>query len=79
MSGCDMPFTVEISEQTADHLVVDILRNNLEYLRRDIVRLESKAELMQFEQEDLINFRDLEVSFRKIIQYYLPPDKWDTV
>lgn len=74
-----MAFTVEISEQTADLLVVDILRNNLEYVRRDIARLESKAELMTFEQADLDNFRDLEVSFVKIVKYYLPPDKWDTI
>jgi len=74
-----MPFTVEISEQTADLLVVDILRNNLNYVRTDIARLESKAELMTFEQADLDNFRELEESFVKIIKYYLPPDKWATI
>lgn len=74
-----MPYVVEISDKTADNLVVDILRNNLTYVRADIERLGSKAELMAFEQEDLVHFMELQASFVKIIRYYLPPDKWDTI
>lgn len=80
MSGCDhMAFTVDISEQTADALVVDIMKNNLMYLRRDIARLESKAELMAFEAEDLKDFRELEQAFLRVVKYYTPPDKWDSI
>lgn len=80
MSGCDqMPFTVEISEHTADALVVDILTNSLKYLRQDIDRLASKAELLKFESEDLEDFRELELAFKKVVNYYTPPDKWDSI
>ncbi len=80
MSGCDqMPFTVEISEHTADALVVDILTNSLKYLRQDIDRLASKAELLKFESEDLEDFRELELAFKKVVKYYTPPDKWDSI
>ena len=74
-----MAFTVEISENTADALVVDILANNLKYLRQDIVRLQSKAELMAFECEDLKDFQELEQAFKRVVKYYTAPDKWDAI
>jgi hypothetical protein len=74
-----MAFTVDISEQTADALVVDILTNSLKYLRQDIARLERKAELLKFESEDLEDFRELELAFQKVVKYYTPPDKWDSI
>lgn len=80
MNGCDpMTFTVEISENTADALVVDILNNSLKYLRQDIARLQSKAELLKFESEDLTDFQELEQAFQRVVKYYTPPDKWDSI
>lgn len=74
-----MAFTVDISEETADRLVVDILTNSLRYLRADIERLRSKATLLDFETEDLANFAALEQQFVGVIRYYTPPDKWSTI
>lgn len=80
MNGYDqMTFTVEISENTADALVVDILTNSLKYLRQDIDRLASKAELLKFESEDLTDFQELEQAFQRVVKYYTPPDKWDSI
>lgn len=74
-----MPFTVEISETTADALVVDILRNSLKYVRHDIERLTSKGALMEYEVQDLSDARLMETHMSAVIRYYLPPDKWDTI
>ena len=77
MSGCDtMAFTVEISENTADALVVDILTNNLKYLRQDILRLSSKGSLLEHEVQELTDARNMEAHMMAVIRYYLPPDKW---
>jgi hypothetical protein len=74
-----MAYTVEISDNTADNLVVDILKNNLRYLRADIERVSSKGTLLDFEKEDLENFRVLEQQFVGVIRYYTTPDKWDAI
>lgn len=74
-----MAFTVDISEETADRLVVDILTNSLQYLRADIERLNSRATLLDFEAEDLDNFKTLESQFVGVIKYFTPPDRHDSI
>jgi hypothetical protein len=74
-----MAFQVEISDHTADALVVDILRTNLTCIRNDIERLTSKAKLMEFESEDLKESQDLEQALIKVIRYYTTPDKWESI
>lgn len=74
-----MAFTVEISELTADALVVDILRNSLKYVRHDIERLSNKSALMEHEVQDLSDAQVMETHMQAVIRYYLPPDKWDCV
>lgn len=74
-----MAYTVEISDNTADNLVVDILKNNLRYLRADIERAQSKAVLLDFEKQDLEEWKSLEQHFAAVIRYYTPPDKWDAI
>lgn len=74
-----MAFTVDISEETADRLVVNILTNSLQYLRADIDRLSSRATLLDFEAADLDNFKTLEAQFVGVIRYFTPPSEWDQV
>jgi hypothetical protein len=74
-----MVFTVEISETTADTLVVDILRSSLRHIRQDIERLNSKSALMEHETQDLADACDMQGHLVAVIRYYLPPDKWDSI
>ena len=79
-SGCSiMAFTIEISDTSADALVVDILRNSLESIKMDVDRLMTKSDLVKFEKEDLNQALIMRTHMHEVLKYYLPHDKWATI
>jgi len=79
-SGCDiMVLTVEISDTSADALVVDILRNSLESIKMDVERLMTKSDLVKFEKEDLADALIMRTHMQEVLKYYLPSDQWATI
>jgi hypothetical protein len=74
-----MAFTIEISDTSADALVVDILRNSLESIKMDVDRLMTKSDLVKFEKEDLNQALIMRTHMHEVLKYYLPHDKWATI
>ena len=74
-----MAFEIKISEETADKLVVDVLRNTLECVRLDIHKLQNKAELESYQQEDLAHDLSMEQHLMAVIRYFTPPSEHDLI
>jgi hypothetical protein len=74
-----MVLTVEISDTSADALVVDILRNSLESIKMDVDRLLSKPDLVKFEKEDLDQALIMRTHMQEVLKYYLPRTEWHTI
>jgi hypothetical protein len=68
---------IEISNETADSLIRDILVNDYRSLINDIAKLESNLpNLKPFELEDLDNDRTFVEGFKIILKYYLTYDEY---
>jgi hypothetical protein len=65
---------VQISQHTADALVVDVLKNSLKHVRATIQRLRTQDTLMYYETHDLQQALVMEEHLTAVIRYYLPPD-----
>lgn len=74
-----MAYELKISDETADKLVVDVLRNVLEGVRYDIQNLQSKSELKSYQQEDLSNDLVMEQHLMAVIRYFTPPSEHDLI
>lgn len=74
-----MAFEIQISEETVDKLVVDVLRNTLERVRQEIHRLQDKAELKSYQQEDLAHGLSMEQHLMAVIRYFTPPSEHDQI
>ena len=77
-----MAYVLEISDSTADQLVVEVLKHSLECLRTDLARMLQVAPKQEWdvdEQRDIQEMQDMESSLVKVIRYYTPPSEWDQV
>lgn len=61
---------IKISSDTADSLVVDILRNTYEGLTEDNVTLSSKASLSSYEEKDLKYNAEMLLHLEKVLSYF---------
>lgn len=70
-----MSFDITISDDTAERLVTDVLRNTLECVRMYIKRLESLEHLEAYQMEELENNRKIESNLMEVIRFFTPPHK----
>lgn len=67
---------IEISDDTAYNLVVDVLMNDYKYLCSDIERYQDKTILSDVEQEDLDNWISHRDALETTINYYAGYNSW---
>lgn len=63
---------IKISSETADSLVVDILRNTYEGLTENNIELLAKKSLEKYEEEDLKNNAEMLLHLEKVLRYFSP-------
>lgn len=63
---------IKISSETADRLVVDILRNTYEGLTENNIELLAKKSLEKYEEEDLKNNAEMLPHLEKVLRYFSP-------
>lgn len=63
---------IKISSETADSLVVDILRNTYEGLTEDNIELLAKKSLEKYEEDDLKNNTEMLLHLEKVLRYFSP-------
>lgn len=74
-----MAFEITISDETAEHLVVDLLKNSLECVRAEIQRLEGMPDLSDWQQTDLQDSYKIANSLVEVIRYYTPANQHDLI
>lgn len=67
---------MKVQVEVSDDLVANVLLEDYQTLRKDIVRLESKKTPLEiFEETDLEDARELTKAIETIVKYYLPIDE----
>jgi len=61
---------IEIDSETADVLVLAVLKDSYEYLNKDIEELCKKRSLKDYEAQDLGHFIKFRNSMSDVIEYY---------
>ena len=63
---------IKISSETADSLVVDILRNTYEGLTENNTELLASKSLEKYEEDDLKNNAEMLPHLEKVLRYFSP-------
>lgn len=67
-----MEFQLKLSDDAAHALTVDVLRDSLECVRREIAQLSVCTDLRPHELQDLHNARQIEQHLVQVIAYFTP-------
>ena len=70
---------LELPIETADALVVNILRAQLTLVRAEIAQLSHMEHLLEHEQQDLTHAQDMQMHLCAVIKYFSTPDEWPTI
>jgi hypothetical protein len=62
---------IELSDETADQLIRDILIQDYRMIAKDIKNLQSQPDLKNFEREDLENSQRTIAAMKIILEYYV--------
>lgn len=65
---------IELSDDTVDQLLRDILIRDYQMIAKDIKKLQSRPDLKNFEREDLENCQRTIAAMEIILEYYVGYD-----
>ena len=68
--------SVILSHDTVDSIVADVLIEDYKGLVKNILELESAADLPEYKQQDLVDDRRFHLAMKTILGYYLTADHY---